>query len=1264
MSKQQPLIDNLFLEALELPASQWSEFLETRCGGDAGLRQKLQSLLEADLAAGGDDFLNSAFLGKTADTPDPPADPSDDLPADSLVGQSSVANGTTSEPRFQILSKHEEGGLGEVLLAYDRQLRREVAVKQIRPKWQSHDEARQRFIQEAEVTGRLEHPGVVPVYAMGTWNDGREYYAMRFIEGDTLSEVIDRYHSTRDSDPVEHQRQFRNLLNRFVDVCNTIDYAHSKKVLHRDIKPSNVMVGPYGETLVLDWGLAKLLDLSNEESMTADLLDHRSFGSGSTPTQAGGRIGTPQYMSPEQAGGKLDEISVRTDIYLLGAMLYQILSGQPPHNDESISKLLDRISRGKLAPPRQVLASVPRALNAICMKAMKKKPAQRYASAAALAADVESWLADEPVAVHRDSVAVRTTRWFRRHRTIAASGAVAAVLLTVGSIAGSLFWNIQQTRQVKLEAEKRQRDFQIKTQQEQHVLELTTMARASANLAQTELQASRFSSALGFLKSAVNSLKDEPELKAEHDRLASKMHRVDQLVAFHRHSDVHERLNVMSRDTKAITACIAGLNALGIWGIDDWWFRLPDQDLSAQQKDELRWDVYQQLMLLDAMLVKMSGIRLLGSEQIARTKLIRGARRFLSTDAGKREAAAARVVSDRLESFRLAEAVRWYRSMADFRFGDARRIQGHQLGMTRNASDAQSLGVLSMISALDPNFGILFRDYQGDDAMVAAHDLFNRSATLRPDHYWTQLSLAQVEYFLAQRKDEPSWRDIEVAVQAIGRCIAIHPEKSFAYADRSSAYREQARLISKDDSFDQAESTRRANELRKWSLADAELASRLAVNQPRVGWQYGLALYEVGQNEEAFKQFLNASKLTFPLIDIQDAAFLLVDDLRGRSEVRDILQKLAAKTGPQQGKLLAFLASVCMNQNAFDKAMENAEAAIILPNPPAHAFAVRGMVHLLREELAKARKDFEHVIATESDHDWAVYGLARCDESAERYTEARDGYRRAQWIAKTNDHRAACFLGQARMSGLLSRFAEANDAITKARELEPACDLMTVIKPLVSHYSNLRKEQPDAESTKTMKEFLLSLSQLPRVTKIEFPAKRSLDQKYRAPVFNGDFELDSMRYWSDVTGASWLCQDGNESVAEIVNAESYEGDQSLLIQGHQLGTAKTGQAFPVPLGRRCRVSVWARARELADKAVVLSTGNGTVVIEFPGGSYGWTQFQGKFFPGDAKGDSGNPNGDSGNANGLTRQRLEIVTSGNGRVWLDDLRVFVEEKQEN
>jgi hypothetical protein len=181
----------------------------------------------------------------------------------------SVGTSSTVGVRFRILRPHAQGGLGKVSVALDEELHREVALKEIQERHADNPNSRSRFLLEAEVTGRLEHPGIVPVYGLGSSADGRPYYAMRLIKGDTLKEAIDLFHKADipGRDPGERTLGLRELLGRFIDVCNAIAYAHSRGVLHRDIKPASIMLGKYGETLVLDWGLAK--PVGHKEQSTA-----------------------------------------------------------------------------------------------------------------------------------------------------------------------------------------------------------------------------------------------------------------------------------------------------------------------------------------------------------------------------------------------------------------------------------------------------------------------------------------------------------------------------------------------------------------------------------------------------------------------------------------------------------------------------------------------------------------------------------------------------------------------------------------------------------------------------------------------------------------------------------------------------------------------------------------------------------------------------------------------------------------------------------
>jgi eukaryotic-like serine/threonine-protein kinase len=344
---------------------------------------------------------------------------------------------------------YARGGLGEVLTARQEELDRTVALKRIRPD-KLRGAARQRFLREAAITARLQHPGIVPVYGVGRDDDG-PFYTMPLIEGQTLQEAIDGFHNDESpvGDPGGRGLKLRGLLQRFITVCNTVAYAHDQGVVHRDLKPANIMLGPYGETLVMDWGLAKRFragepaaDTNDDPSSPSPSPDHL--------TATGAVLGTPRYMSPEQAKG--EPSTPASDVFSLGVILYAIMTGKPAF-DEAILRGADPLKAVRdaaVVPLRKRDPSVSRALEAVCLKTLAARPDDRYASARGLGIDLENWLADEPVTAWREPWTIRAWRWVKRRRTFVTSSAAALIVAIVGLTIGLLLLDQARHREAGL----------------------------------------------------------------------------------------------------------------------------------------------------------------------------------------------------------------------------------------------------------------------------------------------------------------------------------------------------------------------------------------------------------------------------------------------------------------------------------------------------------------------------------------------------------------------------------------------------------------------------------------------------------------------------------------------------------------------------------------------------------------------------------------------------------------------------------------------
>jgi serine/threonine-protein kinase len=368
--------------------------------------------------------LDASLAHVSSVEPEPDADPD-------RTASYSVGTATSDGQRFRVLRPHARGGLGAVFVAVDTELHREVALKQILEEHADDPFSRERFIAEAEITGGLEHPGIVPVYGLGADAHGRPYYAMRFIKGDSLKVVIERFHAdqTLRQDPGRRSLELHKLLRRFTDVCNAIDYAHSRGVIHRDIKPANIIVGKFGETLLVDWGLAKSVGRA-DPSVGEQTIAPSS--SGSSETLPGTALGTPAYMSPEQARGELNRLGPRSDVYSLGATLYCLLTGKPPFGGNDAGAVLHAVEEGQFARPSTLEPALDKALEAVCLKAMAIVPADRYPTPRALADDLDRWMADEPVTAWPEPLPRRARRWALRHRTAVAAAVMALVAGIVG----------------------------------------------------------------------------------------------------------------------------------------------------------------------------------------------------------------------------------------------------------------------------------------------------------------------------------------------------------------------------------------------------------------------------------------------------------------------------------------------------------------------------------------------------------------------------------------------------------------------------------------------------------------------------------------------------------------------------------------------------------------------------------------------------------------------------------------------------------------
>ncbi len=517
-----------------------------------------------------------------------------------------------SRDRYTLTHLHAKGGMGRVWLARDTALGRQIALKELRPDQTDNAIVFSRFLYEAKITAQLEHPSIVPVYELGKGEV--PYYTMRFVKGRTLSEAIRGYHKKRTAGEADLVGMIE-LLSAFVGVCHAVAYAHSRGVIHRDLKGQNIVMGQFGEVMVLDWGLAKRVSPDQQATATEDRITvasdpakaifdsdqatlaandlgpvqdaectlpdpgdlhsdaaSRSIAngkaqhhltpspsgnalrrSGSSPgrrpnpesgagpdgTMQGQLLGTPAYMAPEQAQGRHDLVDERTDVYGLGAILYEILTGRPPFIAPKTSEIIRKVCNEAPIPPRRILADTPPGLEAVCLKALQKPSAERYTSASELAQEVQRWLADEPVHAYDEPLTSRALRWARRHKTVVMA---TAALLVTGTIALAVSTMLVAGERNEAEAQG--------TQARRAVNMLTKGAEIGFDDQLDPLQREFLAGALEYYEQFTSRVASDPAVKLEHGRAYQQM------------GDIQRKLGQFSESESAYRKAIQLLSPL------------------------------------------------------------------------------------------------------------------------------------------------------------------------------------------------------------------------------------------------------------------------------------------------------------------------------------------------------------------------------------------------------------------------------------------------------------------------------------------------------------------------------------------------------------------------------------------------------------------------------------------------------------------------------------------------------------------------------
>ncbi len=924
---------------------------------------------------------------------------------------------------YELLAEIARGGMGVVYKARqigpNGQTLRPVALKMILAGGEASPEVIQRFWIEAQTASALNHPNVVRIFEVGEI-EGRPFFSMELVEAGSLSDLV-RNGPLRPAEAAWLVEQ----------IAGGVQAVHEQGVIHRDIKPQNILVpdsqgqspipsSPYRTPKLTDFGLARTRE-----------------GGGSV---TGDQLGTPSYMAPEQAAGKVREVSAATDVYGLGAVLYCLLTGRPPFQSSSRLETMRLVLTEEPVPPRQLNPAVPRDLETICLKSLRKDSDKRYASAIGLVGDLRRFLNGEPILARPVGWSSRAWKWARRNPGKAS--AAAAVLFLV---LGVFFW--QRAEQMRVQAEQNhRRDTEERLLQQVSGYEGAAQAQLAAGIP-------GFALARDTLNLAIERLEGQPELAARHSMLAAKRDRVHRVAAFYARADLawFQAGNDDGRNNAGLAACQAALESLGVldeqgrFTGSEWWLRFPDADLTVPQRVQLQDEVYRQVVLLGLLRLKHGFMPL--QERLERQGMF--------ALLGLKDPSAAawfRVTLEMLEQAQALERVRGTQSskaiqltkktcriLLSLSSGEPVKAESSAVETLPPVADA-SMSFTQIEAFFDGilhfyihKFGqgaiaSLTVKYLGSDLdpnpLPRAEEKLRIAASLEPRHFWPHFMLG---WTLLTKGDYSG------AELAFNTCVVLRENDPRSYQFRAMALVRQALKLTGEG----AGTLRLRGELIRRAEADRRQALQIDPTIPDIYWLGGELFAALGKIDSALDSYARAMEVEDNQLLQRTVRRYFLDD------ARTYLEK-TAKANPGNADVHAVLALLYFRLKKPADAEQAVRRSLQLRPGHPRALSVRGALFLQKGNLDAALADFEAVLKLVPGSYLAASGRALVLEKRGEHSQGLMAY--SDLLSKSRPdsapaafmdwQRCEAYLGRYRILQRLGQHAEAEKALREARNID------------------------------------------------------------------------------------------------------------------------------------------------------------------------------------------------------------------------------------